>query len=64
MFAYFSYSSGLSVRSHVDILNDFVIMGINVTISTDGVVDYTTDVDYGDTPISVCMQMTVQPTKI
>ncbi|UJR36604.1 hypothetical protein I4U23_029324 [Adineta vaga] len=57
-------SSGLSVRSHVDVLNDFVVTGINVTISTNAVVDYTTDVDYADTPIKVCMQMTVQPTEI
>ncbi|CAF0809330.1 unnamed protein product [Rotaria sp. Silwood1] len=57
-------SSGLSVRSHVDILNDFVTTGINVTISTDVVVDYTTDVDYADTPINVCMQMSVKPSKI
>lgn len=60
----FDFSSGLSVRSHVDILNDFVVTGINVTISTNAVVDYTTDVDYADTPIKVCMQMSVQPTKI
>ena len=57
------HSSGLSVRSHVDILNDFVVTGINVTISTDVVVDYITDVDYADTPIQVCMQMSVQPLK-
>ncbi|CAF0805543.1 unnamed protein product [Adineta ricciae] len=57
-------SSGLSVRSHVDVLNDFVVTGINVTISTNAVVDYTTDVDYADTPIKVCMQMSIQPTEI
>jgi hypothetical protein len=48
----------------VDILNDFVVTGINVTISTDVVVDYTTDVDYADTPIKVCMQMSIRPTEI
>jgi microsomal triglyceride transfer protein large subunit len=57
-------SSGLSVRSHIDILNDFIVSGINVTISTDVVVDYITDIDYSDTPVQVCMQMTVQPAKI
>ncbi|CAF4696596.1 unnamed protein product [Rotaria magnacalcarata] len=57
-------SSGLSVHSHVDILNDFVITGINVTINTNAVVDYTTDVDYSEAPISVCMQMSVHPTKV
>jgi hypothetical protein len=57
-------SSGLSIRSHVDILNDFVITGINFTISTNAVVDYITDVDYIDTPIKVCMQMSVQPSEI
>jgi hypothetical protein len=61
---YFYISSGLGVRSHVDILNDFVITGINVTISTNVVVDYTTDVDYADTPIKVCMQMSVKPSEI
>lgn len=59
-----SHSSGLSVRSHVDILNDFIVTGINVTLSTNVVVDYTSDVDYADTPIKVCMQMSVQPSKI
>ncbi len=48
----------------MDILNDFVVTGINVTISTDVVVDYTTDVDYADTPIKVCMQMSIRPTEI
>ncbi|CAF3902971.1 unnamed protein product [Adineta steineri] len=57
-------SSGFSVRSHVDILNDFVVMGINATTSTNIIVDYTTDVDYADTPINVCMQMSIQPTEI
>lgn len=48
----------------MDILTDFVVTGINLTISTDVVVDYITDVDYADTPIKVCMQMGVQPSKI
>lgn len=57
----FPFSSGLSVRSHVDLLSDFVVLGINLTVSTDVVVDYITDVDYSDTPIKVCMQMEVKP---
>jgi hypothetical protein len=60
----FFISSGLSVRSHVDILNDFVVTGINVTIGTDVVVDYMIDVDYADTPVKVCMQMSVKPSEI
>ena len=38
--------------------------GINVTISTNMVVDYLTDIDYVETPIKVCMQMSVQPSEI
>lgn len=60
----FFLSSGLSVRSHVDLLSDFVVTGINVTISTNVVVDYITDVEYADTPIKVCMQMNVHPSEI
>lgn len=36
-------------------------MGINATYGTNVVVDYTTDVDYSDTPIQVCMQMSMKP---
>lgn len=54
-------SSGLSVRSHIDLLNDFVVMGLNLTVSTRAVVDYVTDVDYAETPVKVCMQMEVKP---
>jgi hypothetical protein len=52
------------VHSHLDILTDFVAMGINVTVSTNLVVDYTTDVDYAETPIKVCMQMAIKPTEV
>ncbi|CAF1374504.1 unnamed protein product [Adineta steineri] len=52
-------SSGLSAHSLVDILNDFVVMEINATTSTNIIVGYTTD-----TLINVCMQMSIQPTEI
>ncbi|CAF0972798.1 unnamed protein product, partial [Didymodactylos carnosus] len=57
-------STGFSVRSHIDILSDFITTGINSTLSTNTIVDYTTDVDYSDSPIRVCMQMAIQPTQV
>ncbi|CAF1248338.1 unnamed protein product, partial [Didymodactylos carnosus] len=57
-------STGFTIRSHINILFDIITTGINLTISANTIVDYTTDVDYADSPICVCMQMTIQPIQV